>query len=76
MYVCYETLIESSTKQCEILLTSNFSHAASQNSHIFIVLQTIKNYETLLNHHHNKIILLATALYFNIMHLHFQYEEC
>jgi hypothetical protein len=76
MYVCFETLIEGSTKQCQSLLTSNFSHAAYQNSHIFIVLQPIKNYEILLNHYHHKIILLAAAFYFKIMHLHFQFEGC
>lgn len=74
MYIFFETLIGGTTKQCQIMLTSNFSHAASQNSHIFIVLLPIKNYEILLSHHHNKIILLAAALYFNIMHLHFQFE--
>lgn len=76
MYVCFETIIDGSTKQCQILLTSNFSHAASQNSHSFIVQQPIKNYETLLNHYHHKIILLAAALYFKITHLHFQFEGC
>jgi len=76
MYICFKTSIEGSAKQCQILLTSNFSNAASQNSHIFIVLLSIKNYETLLYHHHNKIILLAAALYFNIMHLNFQFEGC
>jgi hypothetical protein len=74
--ICFETSIGGSKKWCQILLTSNFSRAASQNSHIFTVLQPIKNYETLLNYHHNKIILSAAALYFNIMHLHFQFEGC
>jgi hypothetical protein len=76
MYICFETSIGGSTKECQILLTSNFSHAASPSSHIFIVLQPIKNYETLLNHRPNKIILLTAALYFNIIHLHFQFEVC
>jgi hypothetical protein len=74
--MCFETVIGGCIKQCQILETFNFSHAASQNSHIFIVLQPVKNYEAILNHHHNKIVLLAAALYFNIMHLHFQFEGC
>jgi hypothetical protein len=33
MCICFETSIGGSTKQCQIILTSDFSHAASQKSH-------------------------------------------
>ena len=40
------------------------------------MLQHIKNYEALLDHHHMKSILLAAASYFNNVLLAFQFAGC